>query len=263
MFALFAHIAMFASDIASLASASFRIPSGQPAAAMMFRRIGGQTVRCCGRRSFARRSVPGRKFAHTAASCTAAPSAASPLGGITVELDRVAPRFEVPASRIAILDSPAAFYDALKVGDSPANVWHVKLTGICYAQDKIKKARRRIYFSTLYIGKAENELIEILNQALRDNPNLQVSILTDALRGTRETPDPSCASLLSSLVAEHGSERVEIRMFHTPNLTGLRKKWIPRRINEGWGLQHMKLYGIDDEIMLSGYGFIFEGSPLY
>ena len=42
-------------------------------------------------------------------------------------------------------------------------------------------------------------------------------------------------------------------MFHTPNLTRLRKQWIPRRINEGWGLQHMKLYGIDDEIILSGY----------
>jgi CDP-diacylglycerol--glycerol-3-phosphate 3-phosphatidyltransferase len=42
-------------------------------------------------------------------------------------------------------------------------------------------------------------------------------------------------------------------MYHTPNLTGLRKKHIPRRINEGWGLQHMKLYGIDDEIILSGY----------
>jgi CDP-diacylglycerol--glycerol-3-phosphate 3-phosphatidyltransferase len=95
-------------------------------------------------------------------------------------------------------------------------------------------------------------LIETVNQALRDNPELQVSILTDALRGTRETPNPSCASLLASLVAEHG-DRVDIRMFHTPNLTGLRKRWIPRRINEGWGLQHMKLYGIDDEIILSGY----------
>ena len=92
-----------------------------------------------------------------------------------------------------------------------------------------------------------------MDHALRDNPDLKVSILTDALRGTRETPKASCASLLASLVANHGSERVEIRMFHTPNLTGLRKKWIPRRINEGWGLQHMKLYGIDDEIILSGY----------
>lgn len=27
---------------------------------------------------------------------------------------------------------------------------------------------------------------------------------------------------------------------------------MPKRINEGWGLQHMKLYGVDDEIILSG-----------
>ncbi len=98
-------------------------------------------------------------------------------------------------------------------------------------------------------------MIQTVNEALRDNPDLRVSILTDALRGTRETPNPSCASLLASLVAEHGPDRVDIRMFHTPNLTGLRKKWIPRRINEGWGLQHMKLYGIDDEIILSGWVF--------
>lgn len=121
-----------------------------------------------------------------------------------------------------------------------------------HPQDKIRNAKRRVYLSTLYIGKTEHELIETLSDALRDNPELKVSILTDALRGTRETPNPSCASLLCSLVAKYGPERVEVRMFHTPNLTGLRKKWIPRRINEGWGLQHMKLYGIDDEIILSG-----------
>ena len=120
-------------------------------------------------------------------------------------------------------------------------------------QDKIKKARKRIYLSTLYIGKTEHDLIETLDQALAANPELKVSILTDALRGTRETPNPSCASLLASLVEKHGADRVEIRMFHTPNLTGLKKKWVPRRINEGWGLQHMKLYGFDEEIILSGY----------
>lgn len=41
-------------------------------------------------------------------------------------------------------------------------------------------------------------------------------------------------------------------MFHTPNLVGARKRLLPRRINEGWGLQHMKLYGFDDEVLLSG-----------
>ena len=93
--------------------------------------------------------------------------------------------------------------------------------------------------------------IDTLRDALRRNPKLEVSVLTDCLRGTREAPEPSSASLLVSLVEEFG-ERVEIRMSHTPNLTGLRKKHIPKRINEGWGLQHMKLYGVDDEIILSG-----------
>ena len=95
--------------------------------------------------------------------------------------------------------------------------------------------------------------ITTLQQALRNKPKLKLSILTDALRGTRESPDPSCASLLAPLVSEFGADRVEIRMYHTPNLTGLRKKYIPKRINEGWGLQHMKLYGMDDEIIISGY----------
>ncbi|TAQ90399.1 hypothetical protein B7494_g1222 [Chlorociboria aeruginascens] len=94
--------------------------------------------------------------------------------------------------------------------------------------------------------------ISTLQQALRSKPKLKLSILTDALRGTRESPEPSCASLLAPLVTEFGKERVEIRMYHTPNLTGLRKQYIPKRINEGWGLQHMKLYGVDDEIIISG-----------
>ncbi|TKA64537.1 hypothetical protein B0A49_05067 [Cryomyces minteri] len=91
-----------------------------------------------------------------------------------------------------------------------------------------------------------------IRDALQKNPDLKVSFLTDALRGTRESPLPSCASLLAPLVADFGPERVEVRMFHTPNLTGLRKRIVPKRINEGWGLQHMKLYGIDDEIIMSG-----------
>ena len=94
--------------------------------------------------------------------------------------------------------------------------------------------------------------IATLQETLRAKPQLKLSILTDALRGTREAPDPSCASLLAPLIAEFGPDRVEIRLYHTPNLTGLRKKYIPNRINEGWGLQHMKLYGVDDEIILSG-----------
>jgi CDP-diacylglycerol--glycerol-3-phosphate 3-phosphatidyltransferase len=98
-----------------------------------------------------------------------------------------------------------------------------------------------------YISK-----IETIREALTVNSELKVSILTDALRGTRESPQQSCASLLVPLISEFGEQRVEIRMFHTPNLTGIRKAVVPKRINEGWGLQHMKLYGVDDELILSG-----------
>ena len=95
-------------------------------------------------------------------------------------------------------------------------------------------------------------MIKTISEALRDNPDLEVSILTDALRGTREDPDPSCGTLLAPLITSYG-DRVKVSMYHTPNLNGWKKKYMPKRINEGWGLQHMKIYGCDDEVILSGY----------
>lgn len=154
------------------------------------------------------------------------------LAGIISELDRIAPRIDIRADQVELLDSPSQFYDTLK--------------------KKILRAKRRIYLSTLYIGKSEYEFISTVREALLHNgPELKVSFLVDALRGTREFPEPSCASLLATLAAEF-PERVEVRMYHTPKLTGIRKRLIPKRINEGWGLQHIKLYGFDDEVILSG-----------
>ncbi|KAF2750246.1 CDP-diacylglycerol-glycerol-3-phosphate 3-phosphatidyltransferas-like protein [Sporormia fimetaria CBS 119925] len=175
-----------------------------------------------------------RRYSNSSAPTSSAPvpqSQASMLATITTDLDKIAPRFEVQPDQIEILQTPTEFYETLKA--------------------KILKAKSRIYLSTLYIGKTEHEFIATIRTALQSNPNLSVSFLTDALRGTRETPNASSASLLAPLIAEFG-DRVEVRMFHTPNLTGLRKKFIPKRINEGWGLQHMKLYGVDDEIIMSG-----------
>lgn len=81
----------------------------------MFGRIGGQALRCAGR-PVARRRIYARKFSgHTGPGATTTASAPSPLAGITAELDRIAPRFEVPASQIHIIDSPANFYSTLKV----------------------------------------------------------------------------------------------------------------------------------------------------
>lgn len=55
------------------------------------------------------------------------------------ELDRIAPSFKVNGSQINILRTPAEFYETLK--------------------DKIRHAEKRIFLSTLYIGKTEKELV--------------------------------------------------------------------------------------------------------
>uniref|UniRef100_A0A060SYJ2 CDP-diacylglycerol--glycerol-3-phosphate 3-phosphatidyltransferase n=1 Tax=Blastobotrys adeninivorans TaxID=409370 RepID=A0A060SYJ2_BLAAD len=148
------------------------------------------------------------------------------------QVDLIAPKFPLKKGEIDVLFAPDEFYDTLK--------------------QKILSAKSRVFLSALYIGKNQTELVECIDQALSKNPDLNVYILTDALRGTREAPNPCSASLLVSLVEKHGSRRVQLCMYHTPNLHGVRKLAIPNRFNEGWGLQHMKLYGFDDEIILSG-----------
>jgi CDP-diacylglycerol---glycerol-3-phosphate 3-phosphatidyltransferase len=92
----------------------------------------------------------------------------------------------------------------------------------------------------------------------------------DALRGTRsdhlrhqdggdfftelsqDALNQTPASMLVPLIGEFGSDRVEIRLYHTPNLRGIWKRITPKRFNEGFGLQHTKVYGVDDEVIISG-----------
>ncbi|OBT48332.1 hypothetical protein VE00_01185 [Pseudogymnoascus sp. WSF 3629] len=199
-------------------------------------------LRCAAPRRIVSRQWPraakGRRYSTASSSVSGggvqstAGQGAPMLAAFTEELDKIAPRFDIRGDQVKVLRTPSEFYETLK--------------------DKIRKAEKHIFLSTLYIGKTEHELISVLSEALRAKPELKLSVLTDALRGTRETPSTCSASLLAPLIEEFGPERVEIRMYHTPNLTGLRKKYVPKRINEGWGLQHMKLYGMDDEIIMSG-----------
>ncbi|KAH3685629.1 hypothetical protein WICPIJ_003376 [Wickerhamomyces pijperi] len=147
------------------------------------------------------------------------------------DLDQISPRFEIAEDHINILTDPKEFYQTLK--------------------DKISAAKKRVFISSLYIGKNQDELVDCISDALKKEPKLKVYILTDALRGTREAPSKSSASLLAQLMQQHGSQ-VDIRMYHTPHLNGFNKAIVPKRFNEGFGLQHMKIYGFDDELILSG-----------
>lgn len=47
-------------------------------------------------------------------------------------------------------------------------------------------------------------------------------------------------------------KQVRVSLFHTPNLRGLLRLLIPERFNETIGLQHIKVYLFDDNVILSG-----------
>lgn len=148
-------------------------------------------------------------------------------------LDALAPRFMTKGSNIEIIHDPKEFYSTLL--------------------RKISTAKERIFLSSLYLGKSQDELVQCLADAMEKNDDLKVYVLTDALRGTREAPQLPClALLLVSLVDRFGPHRADIRMYHTPHLSGLKKNLAPKRLNETFGLQHMKLYGLDQEVILSG-----------
>ncbi|KAJ1939233.1 CDP-diacylglycerol--glycerol-3-phosphate 3-phosphatidyltransferase, partial [Linderina macrospora] len=134
---------------------------------------------------------------------------------------------------IEIIREPTDFYKALLRG--------------------IGRAKHRICLSSLYIGSEETELASKLDQALAKTPALQVHILVDCLRGTRTNrAGESTATLLAPLVNKYGQDRVVVSMYHTPALNGINKRAWPQRFNETFGLQHIKAYLFDDELIMSG-----------
>ncbi|POV96848.1 hypothetical protein PSHT_14897 [Puccinia striiformis] len=173
--------------------------------------------------------------------CTEYRSSAEPrdIDGLVNHLSSNLPYFRSPQDSIKVLNEPAQFYHEIL--------------------NLINKAKKRIFIASLYVGKEEINLIEALGKALETNPDLKLTILVDYLRTTREHNKPRVqgeiccsASLLKRLLKTRFGSRVEIRLFHTSELYGTLKKLIPRRFDEGFGLQHMKIYGSDNDIIMSG-----------
>ncbi|CAG8530674.1 11386_t:CDS:2, partial [Diversispora eburnea] len=148
------------------------------------------------------------------------------------QLFKLAPYFLLNGDQIRPLQEPNEFYEELKV--------------------QILSAKERIFLAALYIGANENELIETIKTAVKKSKKIKVHILLDCLRATRVVQaDQSSASLLMNLVKEF-PDQVTVSLYHTPDLTGILKKFLPQRYNEGIGLMHIKAFGFDNNLMLSG-----------
>lgn len=87
------------------------------------------------RRSFSFSSVPPPPPASATSPST------SLLAALTTELDKLAPRFEIDPKAITVIRTPTEFYETIKA--------------------KILTANNHIFFSTLYIGTTEEELVHL------------------------------------------------------------------------------------------------------
>ncbi len=91
--------------------------------------------------------------------------------------------------------------------------------------------------------------VRLIGDSLSDKPALHCSLLLDYLRGSRGVPNSR--SMVQPLVNEY-EDRFKLNLYHTPNLRGWLKWAGPERFNEVMGLQHMKIYIFDDDLVLSG-----------
>ena len=131
-------------------------------------------------------------------------------------------RIAVP--NIEFLYSPAEFYARL-----------LSLFG---------SAKRRISIATLYIGNSEMERQLLSKIAATGCPT---TILLDGLRGNRkEGNTPSSVELIRELVPH-----AKLEEFVTPRFRGP-YKFLPNRIREVVGTQHMKLVVVDDTVLITG-----------
>jgi hypothetical protein len=92
--------------------------------------------------------------------------------------------------------------------------------------------------------------LETITRALREKPSLHVYFQLDLNRSTRPGP-ASTAKLLLPLLEEFPT-KVHTSMFRSPSLRGFMAKIVPPRFNEGWGTWHAKVYGVDNELIISG-----------
>ncbi|EFA82052.1 phosphatidylglycerophosphate synthase 1 [Heterostelium album PN500] len=150
------------------------------------------------------------------------------------------PAFAVDPANIEFIREPDDFYNHLIEG--------------------VKRATKRITFASLYLGtgKQEKQLVSEMIAACERNPELKIHILLDGLRGTRESPGetPASAKVSSATMLQplydQFPERVTISLYHTPDLNGLLKKMLPPRVNETIGVNHLKTYVFDNDLMMSG-----------
>jgi CDP-diacylglycerol--glycerol-3-phosphate 3-phosphatidyltransferase len=137
------------------------------------------------------------------------------------------PIFTAKPSTVHLMKTPSEFYSNLLCG--------------------IDNSKERIVLSALYIGDGnlEKKLIDRLESAMASNPRLQVDILVDYFRASRSSIDFHPLKKLFP-------NQFNAYLYHSPNVGFFKKLLLPNKYNEVFGLNHIKCFIFDNDIILSG-----------
>ena len=105
--------------------------------------------------------------------------------------------------------------------------------------------------ASLYLGTDEhsNAVVNALKSRHETTLELKSHILLDYLRGTRGLSGrQSSLDALSPILSF-----TTLSLYKSSLFTRLHNLILPERWNEIIGLQHMKIYIVDDNVLLSGY----------
>ena len=136
--------------------------------------------------------------------------------------------FRVPASHVKTLRHPSEFFESV--------------------MDGVQTAKRRVFVASLYLGTnttRERALADALGEAARTTGGPQVSVLLDALRGTRpthrsgETP-ASSAHFVARRVLHGSGDAARAFLYRTPGARGVLSHVLPNRLVEVLGVCHIK-----------------------
>jgi phosphatidylserine/phosphatidylglycerophosphate/cardiolipin synthase-like enzyme len=195
--------------------------------------LGPASNKVCGRASTEAHSQSVRPFSSSQADTD--PVMYGLLGALATQ----APAFPVRGDDVQVLSTPTEYFEALL--------------------DGIAGAKHRIVLASLYLGTdaMEQKLADAVGKAVSANPELEVTLLFDALRGTRPTGGKdggasSTADLICRSILSQAGSRVKASLYHTPELSGYLKRFLPARYNETVGIMHLKAYIFDDTTLMSG-----------
>lgn len=122
----------------------------------------------------------------------------------------------------------------------------------------VRKAQDRILLASLYIGPAaspstqreEVELLQVLSDVTTERPTLPIKVLLDHNRALRSVPKADGEGATSSVNAAAQAIKRPVHLFQVlpPPLDAI----LPNPLNEVGGVFHIKVYIVDNHLLLSG-----------